>query len=349
MHWNIVSPYQDTMSNNPEGEWLLPYLPKDRHNYSLISRRSKNVNWHERSSPVTDYREWLNLWEQSRRAVTTCQGGMVTILPQLASVSGLQQRFFRPQFPLVAWWFNTNLYKGYKRWLASAALKHVNRFTVHNRREREVYSQWLGVPINRFEFVPMPTRILPITEQEDTERPFILSVGSAFRDYPLLFEAVKKLGLRTIVASGPKTLEGLEIPSVVEVPLGIKNPEILSLTQRARLAVLPLRQEGLIAGTVAAIEALSLGCPLIATDRPGPDDYIQHGKTGLLVRPNSLTALVEAIDHLWHDDTLRGQMRKQSRQYAEEQLTPKAAGAALGHILDQVANEWEHSPQRLKH
>lgn len=342
MHWHVVAPFIDNVEGR-NSDWLIPYIPSSNDRFTCVHRPSKEINWHDRSTPVTSGKEWLSLWQQSHEAVHNVEGGVITVFPQLAALVGIQKALLVRRFPIVSWWFNTNYYTGYKRLLAKTALQSIDRFVVHNRVEQKAYSQWLDIPIERFEFVPLQTPIYPITELEETEQPFIVSIGSAYRDYPLLFEAIQKLGFRTIVISGARVLKGLTLPSCVEAPLGLQKPEIISLLQRARLVVLPMVEEGLIAGTVAIAEALGLGCPLIASDRPGVDDYIQEGQTGLLVKPRALEPLTEAIDRLWHDDDLRDRLRKQSRQYAMQNLTDVAAGASLGRILSQVAEEFSNS------
>jgi glycosyltransferase involved in cell wall biosynthesis len=342
MHWHVVAPFIDTVPDR-NSDWLIPYIPDSTSRFTCVRRPSEELNWHDRPSPVTSYQEWLSLWRQSREAVRNVEGGIVTVFPQLAALVGMQKAVLRRQFPIVSWWFNTNQYSGYKQGLAQTALQSIDRFVVHNRVEQAAYSQWFNIPIDRFEFVPLQTPIYPITELEDTEQPFIISVGSAYRDYPLLFNAVQKLGYRTIVISGPRALKGLTPPPNVETPFGLKKPDIISLLQRARLVVLPLVTEGLVAGTVSIAEALSLGCPLIVSDRPGVSDYIADGQTGLLVKPHLLEPLTQAIDDLWQDQPLRDRLRQQSRQYALQNLTDVAAGANLGRILTQVAADMDHS------
>jgi glycosyltransferase involved in cell wall biosynthesis len=338
MHWNVVAPFFDSDANR-DSSWLAPFVPQPDFRFTSVRRPDREKSWHNRSKPITGYDEWLGLWQQGRTAVRTVEDGVITVLPQLASLVGMQKTVTGQPFPLVAWWFNTNYYAGIKRSLSRVALCSVNRFVVHQKIEREAYSQWLGLPLDRFEFVPMQTPIYPITESEETEQPFIVSVGSAYRDYPLLFEAVQKLGFRTIVVSGPRVLQGLDRPACVETPFGVKKPEIISLLQRAKLVVLPLREEGLIAGTAAIVESLGVGCPMIVSNRQGVTDYIREGETGLLVKPRSLSHLTEAIDRLWHDDSLRDRLRRQAREYALQNLTDAAAGANLGRILSEVSEE----------
>jgi glycosyltransferase involved in cell wall biosynthesis len=335
MHWNVVAPFIDNVKGR-NSTWLTPYVPDKNYQFTCIHRQDKELNWHDRRSAHTGYREWLGLCQQSYTAVRTVEDGIITVLPQLAALVGIQKTLLGRRFPIVAWWFNTNEYTGYKRSLARAALQSIDRFVVHNTAEKEAYSRWLDLPIDRFEFVPLQTPIYPLTESEDTETPFVLSIGSAYRDYPLLFEAVKKLGFRTIVVSGPRILEGLDIPASAETPFGIKKPEIISLLQRARLVVLPMVEDGLIAGTAAIVEALSLGCPMVVSNRRGVEDYIRDGQNGLLVKPHSLEELTAAIDRLWHDQALRDRLRIQARQYAMQHLTDAAAGANLERILSQL-------------
>jgi glycosyltransferase involved in cell wall biosynthesis len=340
MHWHVVAPFIDIVPDR-NSQWLIPFIPGSDSQFTAVRRPSRELNWHDRPSPVTSYQEWVGLWRQSRQAVTDVEGGIITVFPQLAALVGIQKALLRRHFPIVAWWFNTNQYSGYKQVLAKAALQPIDRFVVHNRIEREAYSRWLNIPIDRFEFVPLQTPIYPITEFEDTEQPFIVAIGSGHRDYPLFFEAIQKLGYRTIVISGPRALQGLTAPHNLETPFGLKKPKIISLLQRARLVVIPLVEAGLVAGTVAIAEALSLGCPLVVSDRPGVSDYITAGQTGLLVKPHALDPLTEAIDRLWQDQILRDRLRQQSRQYALQNLTDVAAGAHLGRILTQVAEEFQ--------
>jgi glycosyltransferase involved in cell wall biosynthesis len=337
MHWTVVAPFNAKRTNS---DWLAPYVPGERHQFYFIPRPGGDVNWHNKSSAVTGKQEWSQFWQQTNEALQVRQGGIVTVLPQLAATVGVRQRFARKRFPVVAWWFNVGVcYSGVKALLAQNTLKDINRFIVHTRCEGDMYSEWLGLPRERFEFVPLQVREIPITYQEDTSHPFIFSTGSACRDYPTLFEAAKKLNLRTVVVSGPRSLEGLTIPPQVEAPFHLKKPDILRLGQEARINVIPMTKEGPTAGTVTIVEAMRMGRAVIATRRSGIEDYIKDGETGILVEPGSVDDLVQAIDKLWNDKELREKIGKQAYLYAAENFSDQAAGASLGRILDTVADE----------
>jgi len=343
MEWSIAAPFID-YSNRASSYWLEALVPEERHLFHHIPRRKPLQKWHERKSKFTSMDEWLIYLEQAKRALQARADGIITVFPQLASAVGIQQTLSRHwEKPIVAWMFNVGTCsRGVRQWMARTSLTHVDRFVVHTRRERQIYSQWLHLPIERFEFVPYQSPGVEVTFAEEMERPFIASLGSAHRDFPTLFHAVERLNLPTVVASGPSALAGLEVPANVQAPLGISRDECFRLAQQGRINVVPLKpKEGITAaGQVTIVEAMFMGRPLIATRCNGVEDYIIHGETGWLVEPNSTQSMLEAIDTLWHDAALRQRLGEAARQYAQDHFSDQAASQHLSRILDEVADRW---------
>lgn len=163
MHWTVAAPFIHNLET--DGEWLVPYVSGDRHQFSVVPRAKPLANWHNRSSSATEYQEWLVYLQQGKDAVRATGGGVVTVFPQLALAVGIQQRAARRRIPVVAWLFNVGTCPGgMRRWLAQASLQDVDRFIVHTRRECDIYSQWLGIPKERFEFFLIKSQkfLLPI-------------------------------------------------------------------------------------------------------------------------------------------------------------------------------------------
>ncbi|MEM8777484.1 MAG: glycosyltransferase family 4 protein [Cyanobacteria bacterium P01_G01_bin.49] len=83
-----------------------------------------------------------------------------------------------------------------------------------------------------------------------------------------------------------------------------------------------------------AIEALACGVPVIAYSRGGPAEIVRDQKTGFLVKPDSISALVQAIQKIDKID------RKQCRQQAESEYSLQA----LGDRFEQWFTELINSP-----
>jgi glycosyltransferase involved in cell wall biosynthesis len=212
------------------------------------------------------------------------------------------------------------------------------RFIVHTRREIKIYSEWLNMPEDRFIFVPYQSAEIPKLAEEDTENPFMAVMGSAHRDYALLARVLHEIRIPTTIASGKSALEGIDLPDCVDTPFGISKEECLVLTQRARVNVIPLFPKPMVtaAGQVTLVEAMFMGKALVATEYYGVEDYMQHEKTGLLVKPNSYEELRDAILRLWEDKALRDELAHNAREYAVQNFSDDAAARALKAQLERL-------------
>jgi glycosyltransferase involved in cell wall biosynthesis len=82
----------------------------------------------------------------------------------------------------------------------------------------------------------------------------------------------------------------------------LSEDEIIRELQDSDLFVLPSFIEGI---PVAAMEAMAVGLPVIATNIAGTSELIEDGKTGILVRPSDAEALADAVVRLIKDYEFR--------------------------------------------
>lgn len=75
--------------------------------------------------------------------------------------------------------------------------------------------------------------------------------------------------------------------------------------------ILPSRNEG-ISNTI--LEAMATGLPVIATDVGGNSELVTHNETGILIKPNSVESIVEAIRMYINHPELTRLHGKNSRQ-----------------------------------
>lgn len=333
MKWILAAPYRQTLES---GLWQA-VIKKDP-TLKFIIETGQYV--HNRSRQKSSLQDWKDYWQHSTKTWATAQNndaGIITTFPQLPVCSGIQKRFFRKPTPIIASTFNLGaLHGNLKKLLARSALKHVNKFIVHSSAEIINYSQYLNLSTNRFEFIPLHKPIMEATEVEETEKPFLLSMGSANRDYKTLFNAIKKTGYPLIVVAPKHALSGLEIPPSVTIKSNLSLPECRALVQKSRISVIPIDNESTGSGQVTVIEAMMYQKPVIATNTIGTRDYISHGETGLLTLSKSTSELATAIDSLWRNEKLRNAIAKQAKSYVHDELNHKKTAERWIRVLQNI-------------
>ena len=107
----------------------------------------------------------------------------------------------------------------------------------------------------------------------------------------------------------------LGIGQSLELPGILPRAEVVRRLAGADVFCLPSTYEGM---PLAILEAMSLGLPVVATAVSGNPEAVEHGVTGLLVPPESATALADALVTLLADPELRLRMGEAGRRRVEE-------------------------------
>lgn len=342
MHWIVLAPFVGR-TPPPDG-WLQPYVKG--HRLDMVEGEDEPGNWHLKAKARTGLQEWMAYARHTLRGLRRRQGGVITLFPQLASVAGLVKLLTFGRYPIVAHFYNTNPVPGLRAVLARLSARAIDVFVVHTTAEIEVYARWLGVPRERIVFVPLqkPDFTQPVPGQDADREPFVFATGSGHRDYATFFEAVAGLPFKVVCAPGRHAIAGLTVPANVEIRFEISRQELLLLSQLAAVNVIPMTDSGPTAGYVTIVESLRMGNAMVVTDRPGIDDYVQHGKTALLVPLRDPSAMRQAILDVMQDPALAARLRANARAFGQDHCSDPAAGAALEHILDALAEQ--HAPRR---
>jgi len=335
MHWLLVTPFLQRRDQ----DWIHRHIRSERHSFDVVTAEYR----HERSRRQSSAGQWLDFLRQSVRAwIAAARSarkpvGFITAFPQLAVCLGLLKRLTGSRAPLVVWFFNmARAYGGPKRQLAAFALAGVDAFVVHSRREIKTYASMLGLPEDRFVFIPFTEELVEPTLTEDIDDPFILAMGTANRDYRALLDAVAQSGLRTVIVAGPHALDDLTVPANVTVRSGLTLAECHALCQRARVNVIPLDTEDTASGQVTLRYAMMFGKAVVATVSIGTEDYIEDGVTGLLVPPHDPAALARAIGELWNEPARRAAIGRAARAWLLQHAGFEVGPQRLAEILDRL-------------
>jgi glycosyltransferase involved in cell wall biosynthesis len=283
--------------------------------------------------------EWVNRFRQARQGFQDDVDGVISVFPQLAAAAGAWKRVRRDQRPLVAWLFNTEgLSAPVRRRAGRLALSEVDRFVVHSTAEIEGYAGLLGLPAERFEFVPLQYGAPVETERPlEAAEPYVFATGSGYRDYGTFFAAMKKLGYRTLVLASDRALAGTNPPPNVTILDQLTRPEIRRLVRHARVNVVPLNDDALTAGLVTIVETFRHGRSVVTTDRSGLEDYCMHDRTALCAALFDPISMAEAVEVMWSDAATRERLDREASAFAVDNCTDEAAGRHLVRILDSVS------------
>jgi glycosyltransferase involved in cell wall biosynthesis len=169
-------------------------------------------------------------------------------------------------------------------------------------------------------FTPLPNK-----QRGDIFRVCYVGRIEAAKGLPYLTEAWKRLALR----NAELVLAGRLLPEMAWLQregahagirlAGILPPQgVVALFQKSNLFVLPSANEGL---SLALLEAMSTGLPVIACQDTGAEDCVADKESGLLVPARDADALCDAI--LWcyeHRDSLEA-MGAAARTRIEKEFT----------------------------
>ena len=186
---------------------------------------------------------------------------------------------------------------------------------------REVALRW-GLELERVSVLANPAPEIPPLPARDELRAELGLTGSALvfagrlgpqKALGVLLDALADLGdvSLTVAGDGPErdTLErrarDLGLDGRVSFVGSIPRERVLRLFRAADASVLPSAWENF---PHTVVEALAVGCPVIATAVGGVPEVVRDGENGLLVPPGDAKALGEAIARFFADDELRARL-----------------------------------------
>jgi glycosyltransferase involved in cell wall biosynthesis len=143
-----------------------------------------------------------------------------------------------------------------------------------------------------------------------------ITVGHYLRDFEAVRQVAEKLSSHRdiefhIVSSRANGLE--DLPNV-RVYSGISDIQLLQLYQQSHVLFLPLLKS---TANNSLLEGIACGLPVISTALPSVKAYLP-GHEAILIDDNDPGQLAEAIVHLAHNPTDRGNMGRAARRRAEE-------------------------------
>jgi glycosyltransferase involved in cell wall biosynthesis len=335
--WSVVAHFLSKSTD----QWLDDFIDNEQLVFNKIYSSDDTNNWHTKKGNTTSLMSWVGHFKHAFKAFSGNTSGIITCFPALAMCSAVIKFLLRKKIMIVAYNYNLGAFpSGFKQQIARIVAKKIDKYIVHSPSEITSYAQYLNVPEDRVVFVPLQRGNTPsVKREEDIDNPFIVSMGSASRDYKTLIEAVDKLQIPTIIVTRESDIAKLPASHWVTFHSNLTALECHNLLLKARLSVTPVSNLTTASGQITFIDSMRFGIPTIATRCPGTDGYIIDSVNGMLVEPFDIDSLVTVLDKLWNDKEARLKLATASIKDAKARFTDTSAAARLEQILLELVED----------
>ncbi len=211
-------------------------------------------------------------------------------------------------------------------------------FCVLSTFEVESFPRTWGPLKGRVRFVPWPYTL----KESDLQRPAtdggrVFAGGNSLRDYDPLIEAAASIPTPIDIATNMLSAEQLSrCPGNVNAG-PVAEAEFHRMMLSAAVVVVPLQpQSDRSSGQTTYVNAMVRGKAIVITDAPGVRDYIEDGRTGLIVSPGDSDEVAQAVRRLLDDPDERRLLGDQARQYALDHLSLSHYAHRLLELVDEV-------------
>jgi glycosyltransferase involved in cell wall biosynthesis len=246
---------------------------------------------------------------------------------------------YHPPWSIQGGWLRHRIRGFYDHRLAAPILAAAARVIVQSHEEERLLRVH-GFPLPKVALIPpgytpLPRPLdgeRPFADSLDLPGPFLLFVGRLASNKGLvpLVEAFRELvhhdPTATLVLIGVDDGMGRAIeqradalgigPRVRRVGFVADERRLASAFREARLFVLPSEYE---AFGLVLLEALAQGTPVVASRVGGIPEFVEDGKAGCLVTPQSVPEIAEALLRLWDDEPTRRRLGA----YGRDQVVPR--------------------------
>jgi len=180
-----------------------------------------------------------------------------------------------------------------------------------------------GVLPSRLQVIPNGIRVDRFDALHHSPRRCIGTVARLVREknYPLLLRAVAGMADIDLIFVGDGPLrDELERQAGPRVQFLGQRTDVAKLLAGFDVFVLSSNTEGM---SIALLEAMAAGCPIVVTAVGGNTELIQHEVTGLVVPPDDESALRAAIERLLADRSLAARLGAAAREIARQRYSVK--------------------------
>jgi glycosyltransferase involved in cell wall biosynthesis len=232
----------------------------------------------------------------------------------------------------------------------TAALKGARHVFCPSSYLRDVALRW-GLDAGRVTVLPNPAPAIPPMPTRDELRAELELDGDVLvfagrlgpqKAVGVLLEALGQVSCVSLVIAGDgperpaleRRAAELGLESRVRFLGSVPRETVLRLFRAADASVLPSAWENF---PHTIVEALAVGCPVIATAVGGVPEVVRDGENGLLVPPGDSAALAAAFERFFGDASVRERLRDAAARSVEGYSEEAVFTAIEAELLKAVA------------
>ncbi|MFV0385364.1 hypothetical protein [Paracoccus sp. (in: a-proteobacteria)] len=317
------------------GNWLEAFVPATSgYRFDLVLAPAPEQSWHERGGRTNASGWWVH-FRHAIKGLRSRPDAIVTSFPQLAFACCLLRPVLSRKTKIIGWSFNFG--KASQDRIArlyGMILRHANLLVVHSTEEVGVYARAFGILPAKLKFVPLQVgdvKVEPKDEGFDA-----IALGSAWRDYGTLCDAVRGTDLRVLIIASPAAMRGVDVPENVVVRSGLSRLECRALQAAAPVTVIPISPRANAAGQVTFVFSMSKARAIVATDSIGIRDYLVDGEEVILVPEQDAETMATVLLSLRDNPELAKKLGAAAQKAWRERNSDPVAARHLVACLDQV-------------
>ncbi|MBP7936276.1 MAG: glycosyltransferase family 4 protein [Phycisphaerae bacterium] len=226
-------------------------------------------------------------------------------------------------------------------WLCRVLYRRLDCVIVHSAYDIPLAERLYGMPRKRLRFMRY-ARVAPRSAGLDAKYgylsriPYALSIGSNARDYATLFEAAEGSEVPLVVVAREWNLVGLDVPNGVQVYFNIPLVECDALMAECAYCVYTFDGSEPSCGQISVVSSLMMGKPVICTDVPGLEGYVEHEVNGLRVPMGDASKLRGAMQRLLGDPQLYARLQRGAQEWSAKYADPSEIQREMDRVVSEL-------------
>lgn len=304
-------PYGFDQLEGPEVEVRTKVVAPPRRNIRGLTgtrgRRASGLDW----AVTWDERSAIAAIQESTRAVRRASGLIWATDHIERSQRALEMRILRRYMRQldVVWCLSRPQVHSALRWLGSSQSPRIEFLP-------------FGINTDHFAYAEYPRTKMVLSLGNDPDRDSVSAVE--------VMSEVRRVdpSVRLIIQS--TMLD--HVPPGIELVRSIPHDELLRMYGAASVVLIATRRNTHVSGMTVALEAQSVGRPVVMTATDGAEDYLM-GESGATVGPGDVRGLAARVLALLADPDRSADLGRRARQYTEKRHTTALMMTRLSDLL----------------